>query len=220
MNELELKLLWQHSNSALETRLAPTVQERRAVTSSEVRNLLRRMRPVKIFAVVVGVLWVLVVGTPVGFLAVHSDEASPFFLWSMGLQVLLTAVAIGIYLYQLWLISRVDVSRPVLDAQEQINGLKTSTLWAARILLLQLPLWTTFYWVDAFFGPGNLLFWTLQLPVTLLFTAAAVWLCVNIRYDNRHRRWFRWLFRGREWEPLTQAIDLLETVRAYREEPR
>ncbi len=60
-------------------------------------------------------------------------------------QVLLTAIALVLYIYQLVLMQQVDISQPVVETKHHLARLKFSTLWIARILFLQLPVWTTFY---------------------------------------------------------------------------
>jgi hypothetical protein len=51
---------------------------------------------------------------------------------------------------------------------------------------------------------------------TSVFVAITIWLFVQIRYENRNKRWFRLLFRGREWDPLMQAMETLEEADAFR----
>lgn len=60
-------------------------------------------------------------------------------------QVLLTAIALVLYIYQLVLMQQIDISQPVVETKHHLARLKFSTLWIARILFLQLPVWTTFY---------------------------------------------------------------------------
>ena len=117
--------------------------------------------------------------------------ASPFFLISAGIQVVLTKLAIGVYLYQLYLIRKVDLSEPVLFSQERLSRLKSSTLWVTRILFLQLPVWTTFSLHTGMLHNGNILLLTIQGLIALFSVYAAVWLFLNIKYDNRDKKWFR-----------------------------
>lgn len=45
---------------------------------------------------------------------------------------------------------------------------------------------------------------------SLIFFMAALWLFVNIRFENRERKWFKFIFRGAEWTPLMKAMQILE----------
>lgn len=59
----------------------------------------------------------------------------------------------------------------------------------------------------------------IQVMVTAVFTYVAYWLFVNIKMENRHRKWFRIIFEGREWTPLMKAMDILQQLRDYKPEP-
>ena len=54
--------------------------------------------------------------------------------------------------------------------------------------------------------------WLITLSITFCFAWAALWLFHNIRYQNRDKRWFRMLFKGRERTPLLRSMALLEEV--------
>jgi hypothetical protein len=136
-------------------------------------------------------------------------------LVSAGLQLLLTAIAIIVYLYQLVLIHQVDSNAPVLETQERLVQLKLSTLWVTRILFLQLPLWTTFYLTEGIFRNGSTLFYCIQGGITVFFIYAAYWLFVNINYKNKDQKWFRLLFEGKEWTPVLKSLDLLSQLNEY-----
>jgi hypothetical protein len=171
------------------------------------------MRPLKIFTILAGILWIAFVDT----LIIHLFPiANPFFLGSAILQVLLTKLSIGIYLYQLVLIQRADISEPVIATQNKLARLKSSTLWVARLLLLQLPVWTTFYWNRSMLENGNVLLYILQAVVTLSFIFLAIWLFRNIKYSNRNKKWFCLLFSGKEWNPVIKSMELLQQVEEYK----
>ncbi|MES2827312.1 MAG: hypothetical protein V4687_04135 [Bacteroidota bacterium] len=209
MEDNELLNIWK----SYDLKLADTLQVNRELTAEVMKikagSFLSGMQPVKIFTITIGIIWV-------GFLDVILfniwSYASPFFLVSAGLQVLLTKLAIGIYCYQMILINQAKLSESVFEAQEKIARLKTSTLLVSRLLFLQLPLWTIFYWNSSMLENGNIWLYILQITITGLFTFAAVWLFVNVKYENRDKKWFILLFSGSEWKPLFKAMDVLRQV--------
>ncbi len=213
MEEKEIISLWQSYNKKLEDSLMLNKKNAEDITGMKVRSLLASMQPLKIFAILAGVGWV-------GFVDVLIVNlfrvASPFFLVSAGIQSVLTTLAIGIYLYQLILINQTDIGEPVLATQERIARLKSSTLWAARLLFLQLPVWTTFYINQNMLKHGNDWLYAVQIIVTTAFTYAAAWLFFNIRYENRNKKWFRLILKGKEWDPVMKSMELLEEINEYR----
>ena len=143
-------------------------------------------------------------------------DTSKFFLFSAGFQVLVTAIALVFYVYQLVLMGQVNISEPVLATQERLASLQASTIWATRILLLQLPVWATFWWTETMFREWNLFQLALVLSVAGLLAYAAVWLFVNIKVENREQKWFKVIFDGNEWAPLVKSKELLAQVEAYK----
>lgn len=218
MNESELRLLWQSSNEKLESSLKVNKQNTEDITRLKAQNFLSSMKPVKIFTLIVGILWVTVVGSVLVNLFVNAyDSVSLYFLYSATIQVLLTAIAVLVYIYQLELLYKIDFTEPVVSIQKKLSKLKVSTLNVTRILFLQLPIWTTFYWNETMFANGNLFLWIIQGTITLAFTYMAIWLFFSIRFENRNKRWFQLIFRGKEWVPILQSMELLNQIEKYQE---
>ena len=213
MEDIEIINLWKSYDKKLEANLLLNRKNVEDITKMKVQSLLTSMKPLKVFTILIGIIWV-------GFLDVLIINlfhiASPFFLISAGILVLLNKLAIGLYLYQLIVIHQVDISEPILTSQDKLARLKSTTLLVTRLLFLQLPLWTTFYWNESMLENGNIVLLILQIVVTLLFTFAAVWLFRNIKYENRDKKWFRLIFNGKEWSPVIKSMELLSQIDEYR----
>ena len=217
MENIEIINLWKSYDKKLEENLSLNKKNAEDITKIKVRSFLASMKPIKIFTILMGMLWVGVGSVLITNLFLFAfEEVSKFLLFSAALQLLLTAIAIVVYIYQLILIYRVDISSPVLETQANLAKLKSSTLWVTRILFLQLPLWTTFYLSQAIFENGNVLFLIIQGIVTLAFAYLAVWLFINIKYENRDKKWFKILFSGREWNPVIKAQEFLKEIEEFK----
>lgn len=218
MKELELKKLWQTTHDKLEENIVLNKKNTRDITRMNVQHLLGSMKPLKIFTLVIGFLWVGFGGMFLGSIYLHSfSEANKFFLFSGSIQVGLTAMAIFVYLYQIITIYQVDVTDSIINTQKKISTLKITTLWVHRILFLQLPVWTTFWWNETIMNDWGVLQWSIRLFFTVSFTAVAIWLFINIKYENRNKKWFQLLFHGKEWTPLMKSMELLEQVEEYKD---
>lgn len=219
MNDIEIINLWKSSDKKINESLLLNRKNAEEIIKIKTQSLLSSMKPVKLFTIIMGILWVGIGGTVVTniFLFAYSDT-SHFFLYSAALQILLTAIALVLYLYQTITIYQTDISEPILATQEKIAKLISSTLWITRIMILQLPLWTIFYWNNSMFENGNLPLLIIQGIVTLTFTIAALWLFFNIKYENRNKKWFRIIFKGSEWTPLLNSLDLLNQVDEFKTE--
>ena len=211
-NENEFRELWSSYNKKLNESLTLNRKNTEDLTKIRIGSFLASMSPLKIFTILAGIIW-----STIGDVIVINllNTASPFFLISAGIQLMLTQIAIVIYIYQLVIIHRVDINQPVMETQRTLARLRTSTLWVARILFLQLPVWTTFYLSAEMFENGNVMLLSLQIVVTLVFTFAAVWLFTNIKFENRNKKWFRLIFDGKEWTPVMRSMELLEQIGEY-----
>ncbi len=214
MEDIELQQIWKSYDQRLQEQLVFNRKNAAEITKMKLKSELTSMRPIKIFTFVLGVCWVF-------FLDILLINLFPlgnlFFLISAGFISLVNKIAVGIYLYQLILIAVVNINAPVMSTQKKIAGLVSSTLWVTRILMLQLPFWTTFFLSSAWIGSGNHIFWVIQGVITLGFATLAIWLFANIRYENREQRWFKFLFGSYEWTPIMKAQEMLGQIKDYEE---
>src|SRR5690606_268513 len=128
-------------------------------------SLLSSMKPLKVFTIVIGIMWVVFINLLIIDLF---HTANSYFLISAAVQSLLTTIAIVIYILQLIIIEQVDINDPILKTQERIASLKSSTLLVARLLFLQLPVWTTFTLTDSILKNGNTAYIICHGIITLL----------------------------------------------------
>ena len=216
MNEQELKQLWQTTNEKLEENFVINKKNMEDLKRVKIYSMLGSMKPIKIFALLIGILWV-----GMGIIVLSSiyinafPEANKFFLFSASVQVLITAIALILYIYQLTKIYEVEIDAPILQTQKKLAQLQTSTLWSTRILLLQLPLWTTFWWNESMLTDWSIVQWVIVLFFTVSFTILALWLFFNIKYENRNKIWFQLIFAGKEWTPIMKSIEMLEQIEDY-----
>ena len=212
MTDEDLKLLWQQSDRKLDDIRAFTRQNREEITRIKLESTIRGMRPTKWAAIALGLAWV--VGMDI-LLCTVLWQAPPFLFVSALIQILITKVAILIYMYHLALIDRIDFAGPIVTTMGRLSKLRSMTMLSTRVLLLQLPVWTTFYITDDMIQHAPWWGWVLQGAVTLSFMVAALWLFFNIRLENKDSRWFRLLFAGKEWQPILRAMELYENTESF-----
>ncbi len=217
MNEPELKKLWQAANDKLEESFAINKKNTEDISRIKINSFLGSMKPIKIFTLLVGILWVGIGGIALISIYLNSfSEASKFFLFSASTQILLTGIALLIYIYQLIEIYQIEIYDPILETQKKLTHLRISTLLSARILFLQLPVWTTFWWNESMLIEWSFFQWVMTLFFTVSFTSIAGWLFFNIKYENKDKKWFQLIFSGKEWTPLMKSIELLEQIDDYK----
>lgn len=213
MEELEIKNLWTTYDKRLNENLVFNRKNAEQITHLKIQSVLSSMKPVKFTGIILGILWVWFLGNLISK-AIYT--ASYFFLVSAGLQVLVSILAIGIYVYQVFLINNIDITGSVLITQEKLAKLRASTLLIVRLILLVMPVFTTFYLTSDMFTKENTLLWVVQSAVTMSFTFTGIWLFIHINYENRDKKWFKLLFSGREWNPIIKSSELLAQIKEYR----
>ncbi len=219
MNEIELKIIWQTTNDRLEQNFVINKKNTNDITRVKIKSMLNSMTPVKIFTLLVGIVWVVVGVIYLSSIYLNAfPEANKFFLFSASIQVGLIAMAVFVYLYQLVMIHQVNITDPIIDTQKKLANLKISTLWVTRILILQLPVWTIFWWSETMLTNWTNLQWIVALLFTISCTVIALWLFFNITYENRDKKWFKLIFYGKEWTPLMKSVELLNQVEDYSNE--
>lgn len=217
MENTEIISIWKSHDRKLEQTLVLNKSIAEEITRNKVKSALSSMTLIKLLAVVAGIVWSIFLDLILINLVVNAfDQVSLFFLVSAGIQVLITKVAIGFYIYQLVLIHKTDISESITETQERLAKLKSSTLLVTRILFLQLPLWSTFYLHTRMLETGNAILFVLQAVVTISFCYLAIWLFLNIKYDNKDKKWFRLLFSGAEWVPIIKSMELLKEVEEFK----
>lgn len=215
MEDLEILNIWKSYDKKLENSLLLNKINAQEITKIKVQSLISSMKPIKIFTLICGILWVAFLDVLIVNLF---HIASPFFLVSAIILTLLNKFAIGVYLYQIIIIHEVDISEPIISTQEKLANLKSSTIWVTRVLFLQLPVWTTFYLNKNLTLSGDLAYWLINGTITFFFTYIAIWLFFNIKYENRDKKWFNLIFNGKEWYPVMKSMELLEQIKEYRDE--
>jgi hypothetical protein len=213
MNDTDLKYLWQIGNEQIAISQKSDKTSLDNLTKRNVSHFLSSMKPIKIFTLLVGLLWVLGIGYVLLKLTINAyDQVSLYFLYSAYFQVILTAMAVIIYIIQLSTLYSIDFNKPVVILQKTLIKLKASTLNVTRILILQLPFWTTFYWNESMFKNGTLPLFILQGAVTISFTFLSLWLFFHLKFENADKWWFKLLLQGKEWEPIITSINILNEM--------
>ena len=210
MQESDMIALWRSFDQKLEENLVLNRQNAAAITLIKIKSLMSSMAPMKIFIIITSILWVT-------FLSIvlynTYSFASPFFWVSIFIHVVTLVVVTGIYVYQVVLIFQTDISEALFKTQHRLASLKSSTLFISRLMLLHAPVWTTFSINEKMFS--NPVWLIVQGIVTLTFIAGALWLFFNIKYENRDKKWFRFLFSGKEWAPVIKSIEMLKEIEGY-----
>ena len=125
MNEAELKNLWLATSQKMEAQFVINIKNTEDFARMKTYHLLGSMKPIKIFTILAGLLWVgggIGILTPVYLFAF--EKANKYFLFSVTIQIVLSAIALFVYVYQLVLIYQTEITEPILKTQGATGQIK------------------------------------------------------------------------------------------------
>jgi hypothetical protein len=222
MLEPELASLWNELEQKTEaTRILNLqswvlqLQTLEYLQTEKAKSGLRSLGRKKICYALLGVIWVLALV----WLVIKTMAWSNIFLvLSLSGLALFSLLGILAYIRHYLLIGEIDKSEALLEVQQKTARLQDSTLQIVRLLFLQAPLYSSFFWSPKWIREDPAGFWGIAFPITLLILAGSVWLYRNIHYRNSGKKWFRLIFSNSEWTSLVRARQYLEEIEAFRKE--
>jgi len=212
MDNIEILNLWKQYDAKLEKTLSLNQKIIIELQQQKAKKALRPAKRIKLFAVIAGIIYVLVLA----YLVYHSLSFEKiFFVGSLSISIVITTIAIATYIHQLVLINEIDNSEHVIYIQQRLAKLQASTLKIVGLLLLQLPFYSTWYINFEWINRSPNAFYFIHVPVVLLFALASIWLYKNINIKNKDKKWFRFLFSGPEWTSIIKSGQFLDEIESF-----
>ncbi|MCD6066490.1 MAG: hypothetical protein K0S33_1316 [Bacteroidetes bacterium] len=209
MEEAQILQLWKLYDAKVEQSLSINKKLLKDSLERKAASALRSLKPVRWTGIIVGVLWCLAIGVIVvsswGFTTIY-------FKASLIINFIITAIAIGLYIYHLVLLHQFDNSQQVVEAQQKLVQLQESNLRTLGILLLQLPVYSTWFITDEWIQNSPSTFWGIQMPIVLIQTWIGIWLFRNLNYKNYNKKWFQWFVSKGEFGRIQKAMNFLKEV--------
>ncbi len=218
MEDIELKNIWKSYDQKIdEAKIlnlqswAVNIKTFEYLQTHKAQSKLRSLATFKIWAIVLGIFWLLFLGV----LAYGNHFQNVYFTSSVIAIMLFTIIAIAVYIKQVVLINQINYSESIVTTQQKLTELQASTLNVARVLWLQMPFYTTFFWNTEWIT-GDIKFWLVAFPITFFFTFLAIWLYRNISLKNANKKWFKILMGKKEWESIIIAKKYLDEIEEFK----
>lgn len=215
MENIEIINLWKQYDEKLEKSLSLNQKIIAELQQQKAKNALRPARNYKYVAVLIGLAYAAFIAF---FLYHFSSFASIFINLSVGIHLIVTLIATGMYVRQLVLINQIDTSDNIIQMQQKMAKLQSSTLRAIGICFLQFPVFATWNIRLELIEKNPVAFWFIQVPITLLFTYIGIWFYKNINTQNINKRWFRMMFWGSEWKSILKSAQFLKEIETFENE--
>ena len=213
MEELDIKQLWQAYDAKLERSLQLNQKIIKEIQTQKAESNINAFKRNQVAGVVLGILWVLflVFWTIVGYRNIY-------FAGSMGLIALFNIFAVATYIRHLALLSQVNITDSITGAQQKLATIQSSLNNSGRIMILQAPLWCTFWYNQQLVDHGGATFWLINLAVVSFFVILSVYLYQKLTYKNIHIKWVKAFIEGFGGKKLIKAMEFLNDIEEYKTE--
>ena len=221
MEEKNIIDLWKGQNVKIEQSLTLNKKLLNEVINLKVRNSLQSFARFKTRGIIIAVIYLLLLGMVLSYSIINYSSAANYFIVSIGAIFLINLKALADYIKHLVMINDIDYDGSVTEIQEKLAKIKLSIFKHNRIIVLQLPFWTTFFLSNKWFpqdAPTGLLIF--QVAITVSFIYLAYWLYRNLRPENVDKKLFRILINGSGGKSLMKAIKLYNEIAEYQNEDK
>lgn len=219
MENLNIQQLWSAQNEKLDQTLAINKLLLTEIISQKATSAVAALIRFKTRGILVAGIYLIILGSILFYPITHYSPAANYFIFSMGAIFLINIKALVDYIKHLVWAGNIDFSGSVTTIQEKLTALQLSIISHTRIMVLQLPFWTTFYLSDQWF-PGNI-GWgyiAFQVVVTGAFTCLAIWLYRNLTIENAHKKWVKIFMEGAGGKSVYKALAFYQNIEDFKSE--
>lgn len=211
MEDITLKNLWKAQEEKLDRTMKLNLFILESLQKQKAQSKLNSLARLKLVAVILGIVWALFLG-----LLIYGNQLqNVYFTVSVGMIMLITILAIAVYIKHIALIRQLDYSQSITDTQKKLSKLQAST-FNSRFILLQTPFYTTWFWSTQMINTG-IKFWLIAVPITLFFTLLTIWLYRNLTPGNMHKKWVKALIKNDpEHISIMEAQDFLNEIEEFK----
>jgi hypothetical protein len=207
MEETNFVLLWQEHYQKIDQSLAINKRLLKELLLKKAHSSIRSLIGEKVIGIIAGVIWLALLGAVLAIAFAHYSAAANYFIVSIGAIFLINIKAVYDYIRYLILIGGMLYDGSVTEIQNKLHRLQLSLLAHTRIMVLQLPFWSTFHlsskWFPGAVGAGYIVF---QFLFTASFVWVALWLYKKLTFKEPENRWVRFFLSGIGGKAIWNAL--------------
>ena len=211
MEELDIKQLWHAYDLKLEKSLRLNQKIMRELQTQKVEDNISSFRRNQLVGVVAGILWIAVLV----FFALHA-QGNVYFAGSIGAIAVFNIFAVAAYVRHLALLDGINITDSITGAQQKLATIQASLNNVGRILILQAPLWCTFWYNQNLVDHAGIQFWLINLSIVTAFVIASVYLFQKLTYKNIHIKWVKAFIESFGGKKLIKAMEFLKDIEEYK----
>lgn len=218
MEETNFVLLWKEYYGKIDQSLTINQQLLKEMITSKARSALNSLIRIKIVGIIAAVIYLILLGLVLFYAISNYSSAANYFIISMGVIFLINLRALYDYIKHLVWTNNIDYDGSITEIQQKLTKLQLSIFKHSRVMVLQLPFWTTFNLSDKWFpqsvGYGYIVF---QFLITASFTWLAYWLYKNQTIENADKKWLKTLIAGSGGKAVMKALEFYKEIEKFKQ---
>lgn len=216
MEETNFVLLWKEHYDKIDRSLSINKRLLTETVNHKAESVLHSLLKFKTRGVITLVVYLLILGTLLFYAISNYSVAANYFIVSIGAIFLINLRALYDYIKHIVMINQIDYDGSITAIQRQLVKLQLSIFRHSRIMVLQIPFWTTFQlsskWFPQSVGIGYIVF---QVAITASFTWLALWLYKQQTIANADKKWIKSLLASSGAEKVSRALAFYKELEAF-----
>ncbi len=219
MENIELISIWKEQNAKIEKTLEINKRLLNETISLKVESSLKGLVRLTTTGIIAFVFYLLILGYALVYAISNYSSANNYFIISMTAIALINIKGFADYIKHLAWTKNINYDGSVMEIQKQLSKLQLSIINHSKIMILQLPFWTTFYLSDRWFPQDvGLPYIILQIFMTGSFIYFTFWLYTQHKPENLSKKWFRNMIAGSGGKSVEKALEFYKEMEEFEKE--
>lgn len=217
MEDQELIGLWKKQETKIDQLMSINAQLLKERTSEKMRKALFGIKAEKVTGIVFGIVYIFFLGALLSIGLKATSFKPDFFNISVGVIFLVNIKVFADYIKHLVMANQIKFDGSVTEIQKQLLDLKVSLIKTVRIVVIQIPFYTTFHLSTNWFPSQASEPWVIvQLLITGIFTFAAAWVYFNFKPENTDKKWVKWMISSAGGTQIEKSLEQLKELEVFK----
>ena len=219
MENIELIGIWKEQNAKIEKVIAINQVLLKDTINNKAKTTLQSLIRLKTAGIIAFVFYLLVLAYLLVYAFSNYSSAWNYFIVSFSVIALVNVKGFVDYIKHLVWTNSINYNGSIMEIQQQLSRLQLSIINHSKIMILQIPFWTTFYlsnlWFPQEVGLGYILF---QILFTGLFVFITYWLYKQHKPESLNKKWFRNMIAGSGGKSVEKALEFYKEMEEFGKE--
>lgn len=219
MENIELIGIWKEQNAKIEKTLAINKRLLKETIGLKAESTLKGLVRLTTAGIIAFVFYLLILGYALFYAVSNYSSANNYFIISISAIALINIKGFADYIKHLAWTKNINYNGSVMEIQKQLSKLQLSIINHSKIMILQIPFWTTFYlsnlWFPQEVGLGYILF---QVLITGSFVFFTYWLYKQHKPESLNKKWFRNMIAGSGGKSVEKALEFYKEMEEFEKE--